>query len=135
MQTQTWVQVSPTRGNDLGKINGTLSQTEVIAMKHTPGPWRIISGDGENQRRIISNSQVCTVALVFSDPKKHKRGEPWNHANAHLIAAAPDLLEACESLVAYIERDFDPGNDDRLTGAFLLAYEKVKNAIAKAEGK
>ena len=54
----------------------------------------------------------------------------WLHllsANANLIAAAPDLLEACEAVVSQY------GNDD------LTLYEQhaiglmVKDAIAKAK--
>jgi hypothetical protein len=52
-------------------------------------------------------------------------------SNAALIAAAPDLLEACKDIVHYIDMCIDAGweemNMDALNGA--------KQAIAKAEGK
>ena len=48
-------------------------------------------------------------------------------ANARLIAAAPDLLEACKAALEVIEGDADE---------FVVAVRhSLKTAIAKAEGK
>lgn len=104
-------------------------------MEHTKGPWRIISGDGESQRRIIADSIACTIATVYFDPTGHKRGTPWNEANARLIAAAPELLEALRKL-AKIATDttknliaFDGANE------LDAAIDKAHRAISKAEGR
>jgi len=57
-------------------------------------------------------------------------GEVDRHFNAYLIAAAPDLYEACKMIVRGERRD---GNYDRYDAiAFIKMAEK---AIAKAEGK
>ncbi len=53
-------------------------------------------------------------------------------ANAHLIAAAPELLGALEVALVYVEFmasaiDADPEDHERLA--------LIQNAIAKAEGK
>jgi hypothetical protein len=42
------------------------------------------------------------VALVEMIKTKEPTGEEW--ANARLIAAAPDLLEACEGMLAWARR-------------------------------
>jgi hypothetical protein len=62
-------------------------------MAHTPGPWRAELGDVpyaefENEAWIVDCDahSVCTL----DGPAD------CNMANAHLIAAAPDLLAACE---------------------------------------
>ncbi len=79
--------------------------------KHTTGPWRLSQiGFAHNDGSIpvLEDSQaedskiICTVNLQA----KAKRGEAWKtpcaerDANAKLISAAPDLLAACEALVA-----------------------------------
>ena len=55
--------------------------------KHTPGPWEVTSLNGWNAVKPTSAIlAICT--LVENNP-----------ANADLIAAAPDLLEAVEMLL------------------------------------
>jgi hypothetical protein len=52
-------------------------------------------------------------------------GWPANVAHAHLIAAAPDMLQALREAIAAYER----GSDDD-----FAALESMRVAIAKAEG-
>jgi len=64
--------------------------------KHTPGPWEartfLVMG-GENMR-----DRICHVGTSTSlGPQRSKE----TVANAQLIAAAPDLLEAAKLAVAY----------------------------------
>jgi len=65
-------------------------------MKHTPGPWRInkatVHTRSENPYTIESaNGKKCIVWGM-----RHK-------ANARLIAAAPDLLEACQYVIEQLK--------------------------------
>lgn len=80
--------------------------------EHTPGPWVydgsfVKSADGK--------------ALWHSGMPRDER-----EANAHLIAAAPDLLEACVNVLAYIK--WDP-----LLGESMYS-RMLETAIAKATG-
>ena len=93
--------------------------------KHTPGPWNIGSSDLPVSRMSIhckghKDSCHSTVALMVS------RGaigisHDEEFANARLIAAAPDLLDVLEELVAEF-------------GVCGLT-EKARAAIAKATGE
>lgn len=94
--------------------------------KYTPGPWKKVSGLYANAPTRIWAKQGEMLAEVTvadgSDFAEHQ-------ANARLIAAAPELLEAAKKMVAYIGenaiREFaEAGNP----GHLLIA------AIDKAEG-
>lgn len=89
-------------------------------MKHTPGPWRVVVDDSASQVTGFpcieaDNYQVVGTEGMYDDIET-------DFANAHLIAAAPDLLEALKNLLA-----------DNLmeTPSTIAAYA----AIAKAEGR
>jgi len=82
--------------------------------KHTPGPWMIGNIQGDNI--VIENHDGFEVCTVWEDPKQH---------DARLIAAAPDLLEACLYLTEGIE-------SCGLTGVYL---DQARKAIAKATGE
>lgn len=60
--------------------------------KHTPGPWIAIrKGDDGAEVRAIASVAWCSVAAHFGPQSQTIDGKEA-HANAHLIAAAPDLL-------------------------------------------
>ena len=74
--------------------------------KHTPGPWRHYAGMvvrfGENGANICELSEPRAVAVV--EHKRCRLGSPNRdeaQANARLIAAAPELLEACNAVLAH----------------------------------
>lgn len=94
-----------------------------MTAKHTPGRWLI----GEDQCvddawSIITTSGGSIIANVND---RHDR-----KANAHLIAAAPDLLEALEEFFA-IEEDEAAVSQARIDAAF----DAARAAIAKARGQ
>ena len=60
-------------------------------MSHTPGPWKVLCGDV-----VLECNEKEVVAWVGNID-----GQMIN--NAHLIAAAPEMLEALENLVAINE--------------------------------
>lgn len=95
--------------------------------KHTPGPWRAIAQTNAAweiagpERKGYAEGLVCRVTL--------------NEANARLIAASPDLLEALEMLWREYKALADSGDagfwsaEDTPEGMVALA------AIAKATGE
>lgn len=62
--------------------------------KYTPGPWSVGKWDERTAGWHIDAESVSHIASALylggTDPAK---------ANAHLIAAAPDLLAACEQAI------------------------------------
>ncbi|KKL15810.1 hypothetical protein LCGC14_2501870 [marine sediment metagenome] len=65
---------------------------------HTPGPWEIIISPDDGHRHILavvqgSHKNVCALSV---------RSIRETDANAHLIAAAPELLEACEEIKEWL---------------------------------
>lgn len=97
--------------------------------KHTPGPWDVDEGD---KSTIYELDAANPIAEVFSD-----RSAEENEANARLIAAAPELLDALTALLDEAEDVFvcmaDATGIDRhnLPPQFAAA----RAAIAKAEGR
>ncbi len=69
-------------------------------MKHTKGPWHT-GGSFNDQPQITEESTGRTIALCYSLGKPD-RGTTEAEANAKLIAAAPELLEACEKVLSSI---------------------------------
>jgi hypothetical protein len=82
----------------------------------TPGPWKIRMSGSVGTDRMM-------VASVY--PMETEAPEE-NAANARLIAAAPDLLEACRLLTAY----HDGNQDDGLV--IMLAYDAALSAARAA---
>lgn len=68
--------------------------------KHTPGPWVV----GENQDHDAIMASDYYVATVH-DACGIESNDETSRANAKLIAAAPDLLEALRCSVAAFEGD------------------------------
>ena len=66
--------------------------------KHTPGPWEVD----------LSGTVIARVMKGgFMVAKIRKLAHAWHEqvANAHLIAAAPELLEALQAIIADVEQD------------------------------
>ncbi len=90
-------------------------------MSYTKGPWEYDNTQDNYYGNVIRKNGVIIAKMI------HGRGTTVleHNANAHLIAAAPDLLEACKKarsqIIALCSEDDVP--DD------------VNLAIAKAEGK
>lgn len=87
---------------------------------HTPAPWKI---DAAHSTRV----------LLLNDAKGYAIGEivdTRNPANARLIAAAPDLLEALCTALPFVE-DHE-GSDIYKSGAVARAVAQIRAAIDKA---
>lgn len=116
---------------------------------HTPGPW-VTGNDFENSGggfnvgaghnvRSASTPRVCVAhtARVFFGGEEYV-SEDQAQANARLIAAAPDLLEAARGVqTLYAELNAampaiinTPGGE-----AVIAAVQRANAAIARAEGR
>ncbi len=87
----------------------------------TPGPWFPVLNSVGSWDVSIENRQFAqSVAIVSTGCPVYFRGDP--EANARLLAAAPDLLEALQSVLRIADRK-------------TVEFEKARAAIAKATGK
>ena len=105
--------------------------------KHTPGPWEIgaLLGDPDGKsyeyptiyRRNEdgSTTYVADIMGALSPPA-------W--PNARLIAAAPDLLEACKKAFDNIA-NMDAPQSLQDKGRKLAALSTLGMAISRADGK
>ena len=64
--------------------------------KHTPGPWKMKTVKTSCGR--CHKSGDFNACVYDDDTSLNKFGRDTLLANANLIAAAPDLLETCETL-------------------------------------
>ena len=103
---------------------------------HSPGPWRVVD-DSTGSYVVGRNPNFLKRAMaVFTSLPEDRAGRL---ADARLIAAAPDLLDACE-ILARSEEDWQivvQGlNAQGIAAPSGIAYaiEKAKAAITKAYG-
>jgi hypothetical protein len=80
--------------------------------KHTPGPWSVQYNDGMSADIVGAHERV---AITYAT-------ENQSH-NARLIAAAPEMYEALQAIIAAKEEGFPE------------ALQMGRTAIAKAEGR
>ena len=97
--------------------------------QHTPGPWRIGGHDGKSAIIYPSPTGGFQIARV-------RPNLDGGEANARLIAAAPELLKALETLVR--GRPTTPPNHavlgkDSVAYMNWLVFEAARAAIAKAK--
>ena len=97
--------------------------------KHTPGPWNAHSIKKSAAPPYTPVSATTLIAQVYSTAfGDHEQSE----ANARLIAAAPDLLEAVKRLLPDVLWVADYwANDPDKDGDIVFA----RAAIAKATGE
>lgn len=99
-----------------------------MSMKHTPGPWRTLPEEVDKDyvrvrgTRLGLRYKIANVLTTIYEGVPAREADE-TRANAALIAAAPDLLEALQALLAIY-----PYPDNETTDA-------ARAAIAKATGE
>ena len=88
--------------------------------KHTPGPWKCVDP------HVIRGPKNVVVAKTLDS----KEGYEIKQANAHLIAAAPAMYEALQTLVEYLSAQVPADTLDDWKHVFA-----ARQALAQAEGK
>lgn len=100
--------------------------------KHSEGPWAFEEGDREKRdmaRIFKAKDREFLIGYTLCDFRNElQRAE--DVANARLMAAAPDLLAACEWLVKASESNGYFGSNDKPTKMLVDA----RAAIEKAKG-
>lgn len=91
--------------------------TPTTEQKHTPGPWTAEGFEGMG----------WGIYATDEEPVVWEMGGIDNEANARLIAAAPDLLKACQAFVTAYEKSLQLEKTD-------AALRLAKLAIAEATG-
>ncbi len=86
-------------------------------MTHTPGPWQI-DYDG-------INGNIASIGPIYGSLELDP-GNPYQMANAHLVSAAPDLLAACEGILAAFKESVAAGDD--WTASIVAAVTKAKGS-------
>lgn len=102
-----------------------------MGIKHTPGPWEVTQIDclGNevveygNVRPVNRHMFGHETSLPIAD--FYLWDMPEQRANARLICAAPELLEALEEVVQWLELGDHEGQ----------MHSKARAAIAKAKGE
>lgn len=99
------------------------------AAQHTPGPW-IWQHWPDGVDAVAQASTLGTIATIQSGAFADE-----DQANARLIAAAPDLLEACKKLIEWDDREKDHAIDFwARVGLCKEAFEAMRAAVTKADG-
>ena len=115
-------------------------------MTHMPGPWKILRQDLGDEEiffvpvEILAGNGKLVVAYEGGlAPAAHEWTAEEIEANASLIAAAPDMLRALESVLSLIDESSGVAgyhfNGDVATWGELALREEVEAAIKKARGK
>ena len=88
-----------------------------ICKKNTDGSWVVMSGD--------------IVVAVFN----RKDHPEWNEANARLIAAAPELLDACKMMFEALDNRGQIDRRSQPWGTRTTFWKILRDIIAKAESE
>jgi hypothetical protein len=110
------------------------TKEQVESTRHTPGPW--LREKRSATDAILAGEHVTVIAEVYGRSSGHNE---TCIANARLIAAAPDLLEACRGARPYIydmiKRGALPEGEDDSHFGDVQALKAINAAIDKAEGR
>ena len=98
-----------------------------MSKKHAPGPWKTTHSEVSGYR--VSDSTGWGVAVVLKDTN--------DEANARLIAAAPQMLEALEACADYWHIKHNPGDEhgELLSLSAERAQRLIRVALAAAKGE
>ena len=104
--------------------------------RHTPGPWSYEEDGGGScfafeVRQPRTEGGPRGIALVYGNASDDGAPTLEDTENARLMAAAPDLLAACEAVLNYLE---DGTPTDERSDAENSAIIQLAHAIRAAGG-
>lgn len=93
--------------------------------KHTPGPWRV----GTDDRSIFTVRGTTSAGMqhIATAAGCASLNDADLRANARLIAAAPELAEACQALIALVDGP-KPVNSNTVADVHVLARAALRKA-------
>ena len=97
------------------------------SMKHTQGEWKIKINGLQTELHIVSQDDFDIAVVPFAWRKSE-----INEANAKLIAAAPDLLEALKIAIQYMKVFMIRGEEPLVGENLEVDLNKAQTAIKKA---
>ena len=88
-------------------------------------------GDDPSDRRVIADITLCGSGLPEDEQAHYAAEQNEDRANAHLLAASPDLLDALKGLLAHVTIHYTAigGHEAQ------EALKQARAAIVKAEGE
>ena len=89
--------------------------------QHTPGPWQARAGLSRWNVTTCEKPRTFNICAINTDRIEQA-------ANARLIAAAPELLAACEEAIRYV----DSKGSEHVN---RVPFVSMRAAIAKARGE
>lgn len=93
--------------------------------KHTPGPWKTRNGFQDGSIEIFRPNKAIKKPFYPTEIAVVEAEEKEGKANARLIAAAPELLEALMAVLRWID-------DNCETTGFEAVEAQADAALAKA---
>jgi hypothetical protein len=105
-------------------------------MKCTPGPWEAYT-EGETKQVVVGHRQICRISKCLGWGEGKYGGGGYipveeQEANAHLIAAAHELLEVVRSVFLWnLSKDIGRKKPAPL---YPHIVEMARVALIKAEG-
>jgi hypothetical protein len=102
--------------------------TKTTKPQHTPGPWSY-GGHGYAGREVVGPNGLTAICVMSKADST--AGHRDINANARLIAAAPELLEALRDLARVAIINSGKGQD--MEG--YAAFDRARAVIAKATGE
>jgi hypothetical protein len=101
--------------------------------KHTEGPW--VAEPKSYEINIFSDQEpwhIATITRSALSPNLDDRAK----ANAKLIAAAPEMLEALEAFIAWCDAERDCKDTTFMDRVALAGFSEdlARKVVAKAKG-
>lgn len=116
---------------------------------HTPGPWKSVEyvktdsretaigveteGDGRPRSEIRSLAYMAGDYYTRPGQPNREQAIAENRANARLIAAAPELLELCQTVLARLDLEAKELGEGAIFPCAAMR-DDIRAAIAKATG-
>jgi hypothetical protein len=101
-----------------------MSKNKTVAAdsaKHTPGPWKL--SESLDEKNALTHSVVDSSGFPISYALPNTHALPELMANARLLAAAPDLLEAAIAALSIISIERPDGS---ICADLIAAIRKAK---------